>query len=133
MITNKNFADWHNDVFGYGYGSGEEYWIPSLHRLLTELLVNRRNYESLTLEGAFGGLGAWLLINALCGAEIFEYGTSPRYGWLTERGELLREYAAAHSAEQLEEIATEIRENSCMRDWCNCTSTASTCNPLFRR
>lgn len=26
LITDKNFADWHADVFGYGYGSGEEFW-----------------------------------------------------------------------------------------------------------
>jgi hypothetical protein len=29
-MTDKNFIDWESQVFGYGYGTGEEYTLKAL-------------------------------------------------------------------------------------------------------
>ena len=139
MITDKHFADWHADVFGYGYGSGEEFWIPALHRLFCELMDEPSPSPSVhnysiheRLEPEFGGLAAWLLINTLCAAGIFEYGTSPRYGWTTAEGEMLGEYIATHSVHELLEVLGSFeRDDHCRRGWCDETGTNKNCNPLW--
>lgn len=134
MITDKNFADWHSDVFGYGYGSGEEHWLPALHQFFMMLRSERGpyTYGYQELEGAFGPLAAWLLINTLCGADIIEYGTSPRFGWLTSRGMMIREYVVARTADDLEEMVGAFpQDQHCLPDYCNCVGTPATCNPIY--
>jgi len=137
MITDKNFADWHAHVFGYGYGSGEEYWLPALHELLTRVVKTREAsgvaaYGFREVEAQFGSLAGWLLINALCGSDIFEYGTSPRYGWLTSKGSLLADYMRSRTVEQIADIVDNFpSDNHCLRGYCNEVGKAINCNPLF--
>lgn len=118
------FRDWEGDTFGFGYGSGEEHTIPALKSFL-ELCIEPplgHSYNYTKLEAALTPAVAWFLINALCKADIIEYGTSPRYAWLTGKGERLKEFVSKYTAEQLVEIACNHDENysHCYPDACNC-------------
>lgn len=133
MISDKNFADWHSDVLGYGYGTGEKHWIPALHALFSKVDAGGA-YDFRELEAALGPLAAWLFINIFCGhsVAVFEYGTSPRFGWLTPRGHMLREYALSKSVDELETVIANFpTDEHCMPDYCNCTGRAVSCNPLY--
>jgi len=79
------FRDWESHVFGYGYGTGEAYVIPVLKTFLEHCNEGyyKHSYQYDVLEKAVTAPVAWLLINTLCHADIIEYGTSPRYAWLT--------------------------------------------------
>lgn len=119
-----NFADWEGATFGFGYGSGEEHVIPALRAFL-KLCPNgdlHHAYDYDELERELTPQVAWLLINALCRADILEYGTSPRYGWLTPQGEALKSFVLQRSTERLVELATSREEASdvCYPDACNC-------------
>jgi hypothetical protein len=102
-MTEKEFKEWESEAFGYGYGTGE---TPILIILKTFLdsLKDKRLYDHQDLEKIFGAGITWLLINALVKSDIIEYGTSPRFGWLTEKGEGLRDFMEGKSIEQLYEI-----------------------------
>ncbi len=116
-----NFRDWEADAFGYGYGSGEPHILPALKRFL-ELCPENGPYDRRILEHHLSPAVAWLLINILTPAGILEYGTSPRFGWLTDEGRALRAFVAARSADELVHLATEHDEDHihCMHDACNC-------------
>lgn len=118
----ENFADWEGDTFGFGYGTGERYTLPALKTFL-ELCPapGGGTYDYVKLEKALGGVATWLLINILARANIIEYGTSPRYGWLTRQGVALRNFVETKSADELYEL-TRRDENYpwCYRDACNC-------------
>jgi hypothetical protein len=125
MLTMKtiddHFADWEGQAFGYGYGSGEEHVIHAL-RMFFERLEEHRSYDYRTMEVALTPMTTWLLINALVRADIIEYGTSPRFGWLTQEGDALRRYVSERTAEQLVETLT--RDSGeyipCSPIHCNC-------------
>ena len=85
----ENIAKMIDDIFGYNYGSGEKYIIPELRKLIN-LCPNNGTYDYREFESCFGGLAAWLFINILCGKDVIEYGTSPRFGWLTDKGRELK-------------------------------------------
>ena len=127
MKTIENsFRDWDGNTFGYGYGSGEEHTIPALRRFL-ELCDGRGNadstqYDYEALEKALTPIVTWLLINTLAHADILEYGTSPRFAWLTSKGERLKAFMLSHTIEELVEMATDREEGSdvCYPDACNC-------------
>jgi hypothetical protein len=118
------FRDWEGSTFGFGYGSGEEHTIPALKHFL--LLCNQgeygNSYDYQMLEKALTPTVAWLFINILAKVDIIEYGTSPRYAWLTEKGIRLKEFMRTHTDEQLIEMATDRTEDStpCYPDACNC-------------
>lgn len=118
------FADWEAHVFGYGYGTGEPFVLPALKSFFGAFeeddSPNRYEYEQ--LEKAVTPAVAWLLINVLCHADVIEYGTSPRFGWLTPHGNRLKEFIDQHTSEQLVNIATGCDENyvCCYPDACNC-------------
>ena len=62
-------------------------------------------------------------INALCRVGILEYGTSPRYGTLTYKGQQLREYMLSKAPEALYAIATQEFDPTdplCSPGFCNC-------------
>lgn len=82
-------------------------------------LEDNRSYNHETLVEHFGGLAAWLWINTLCEADILEYGRSPMYGWLTEKGERLRDYLKDKSVDEIIEIYNTV-EVKCGLDYCNC-------------
>jgi hypothetical protein len=120
----KNFRDWENSAFGFGYGSGEEHVMAALKTFFGA--VGRDDhphaYDYKRLENACGATVAWLLINALCRhqSRVIEYGTSPRYGWLTPEGERLKAFVDARSAEDLARICCEGGDDTCYPDACNC-------------
>jgi hypothetical protein len=90
-----------------------------------------KSYDYAVLERALGPAVAWLMIGKLCGAYIFEYGTSPRYAWLTQRGEALNAYLEGKTDDQLVELVTETDQDYifCYPDRCNCDQPCN--NPLF--
>lgn len=81
-FTAIEFAEWEGATFGFGYGSGEGPVFAILQEF-RRLLEDGRSYDYRKLEEAFDPPAAWLLINALCKSDTVEYGTSPRFGWLT--------------------------------------------------
>lgn len=115
------WRDWEGDAFGFGYGTGEVYTIPALKAFFS-CIKNERNYDHIELEKALSPTVAWLLINTLCRIHVIEYGTSPRYGWLTGRGERLNAYIQSHTVEELVTIAGDYDESyvHCYPDACNC-------------
>lgn len=120
--TTDYFADWEADTFGFGYGTGEEHTIPALQSLLCAC-PDKGNYDYKTLETELSPPVAWLLINALCRADIIEYGTSPRYGWLTGKGRRLREHMLSWSPDEL------IRQTARDENYTHCDPNACNCGP----
>ena len=116
------FADWEGDVFGYGYGTGEGYIFSALKTFFSCADKDEsRIFEYQTLENALTPTVAWLLINRLCRKDILEYGTSPRYSWLTPEGNRLKAFVDSHTVEQMEEICSRTDGMEvCGRDYCNC-------------
>lgn len=116
-----SFRDWEGHVFGFGYGTGEQYTLAVLKAFLGA--ISERPYDYTVLEVAVTPATAWLLINALCKVDILEYGTSPRFGWLTSTGERLKAYVDARTAEDLYEIVCgpEPKDSiRCYPNACNC-------------
>lgn len=132
QLTDKNFIDWEANVFGFGYGTGEAVIIPALRRFC-EILQDGHSYDYRLLEQEFGALSAWLLINALAHGNLIEYGTSPRFGWLTVKGGLLRGYLLSKSVQELVDVITErdCESAPCFPDCCQCGAGERRCNPLF--
>lgn len=119
----ENFRDWESSTFGFGYGSGEPHTVPALKRFF-ELCPDEGGYDYRVLETELGPVAAWLLINALARhrVDVLEYGTSPRFAWLTDRGKRLKAYMASKAADGLVEIAASRSEddNACSPNACNC-------------
>lgn len=119
-----HFRDWESSTFGFGYGSGEPHIIIALRRFFE--LCNEgdsgHSYDYEKLESALTPTVAWLLINILCKVDIIEYGTSPRFAWLTSKGERLKEFVLSHTSEELITIACGDDEGHtpCYPDACNC-------------
>jgi len=117
------FLDWECAVFGYGYGSGERHTLKSLKDFLSSF-DHRYDYEE--LEKKLGGELTWLMITILAKVDILEYGTSPRYAWLTNSGELLQKFVKKHSVDELYEIVMNQDEYDesgvahCDYSNCNC-------------
>ena len=118
-----HFIDWESETFGLGYGTGE---LPIL-QALTTFLANcgngptKRSYDYRELETQVGTSATWLLITMLVRADIIEYGTSPRFGWLTSIGETLRAFVLAHTPEQLAEmVCNAVDQAHCTPNFCNC-------------
>lgn len=133
MKTNNDyFTDWESHVFGYGYGTGE---LPILTLLADFLHAHDRDYSYRQLEALYTPVVAWLLINTLCHADIIEYGTSPRFGWLTKKGERLREYVISKTIDELEELTCRDQNYiACHPDRCNCDGPLADCttqNPFW--
>lgn len=130
-VTDKNFVDWEQHVFGYGYGTGEMPVLQALHDFMS-MLENGRSYDYSRMEQFFGPIATWLLINVLCKADILDYGTSSRYGWLSEKGYRLRDYMSGKTVDQLYELvmAKNMDTITCFPDLCQC-ETGECPNPLF--
>ena len=115
-----HFYDWESEVFGYGYGTGEPHIIPFIKVFLSAHDANGI-YNYRRLESALTPSVAWLLINALCRADILECGTSPRNTWLTEQGKALKAFIDCYSDDQLLDLLSR-NDNyvGCYPDYCNC-------------
>lgn len=137
----KYFSDWFCHVFPYGYGTGEEPILEALVKFFA-VMGDDTTYDHEKLSQALGMATAWLLINALIKADIFTYGTSPRYGFLEQKGVVLRDYMKDKSNDTLltsifskYNAKGEFKENyGCSPQYCNCgpEQIMKKCtNPLF--
>lgn len=118
----QSFADWEGHAFGFGYGTGEPHIFAALKTFLHNTYGDQgASYEYEALEKELTPTVAWLMINALCRVDIIEYGSSPRYGWLTEQGLLLRSYCGNKPVDDLYELI-QVPEDyvHCYPDVCNC-------------
>lgn len=121
--VDDSFRDWEANAFGFGYGTGEEHTLAALKAFMAA--IPERQYDYKVLETALGGAVAWLLINTLCAhkVQILEYGTSPRYAWLTDEGQRLKAYLDSKTVEELCEVvcgADPEDYTGCYPDACNC-------------
>ena len=114
-----HFADWESGVFGYGYGTGESPVLEVLQAFLRH--TRDGSYDYRILEATLTPAVTWLLINALCHADCIEYGTSPRFGWLTPQGLALRDFVCQRPVDALEAVIDGHMEIICYRDHCNCS------------
>ena len=125
-----HFTDWEAHVFGFGYGTGESHTVPAVRQFFEQIVLNRSNYDHTTLEAALGPVVAWLLINTLCLADVIEYGTSPRYGWLTRQGEALCSFVLTKSADDsigvLVTMPSTVRRSGSSRTWSEMSLPSST-------
>jgi hypothetical protein len=132
-----NFSDWESSTFGFGYGTGEDYTVPALRNFMLATLVNTnggRAYDYRVIENSIGAATAWLLINALCKVDIIEYGSSPRFGWLTEKGEALRNFMLSKPEKDL--IGLTARGGNyipCYPSHCNCEEGMECANPFWSK
>lgn len=121
-----SFCDWECYAFGYGYGTGEPHTIAALQAFLR--VCNKRHnndpstsYDYKDAEAALTPTVAWLLINTLCRTDIIEYGSSPRFGWLTPHGELLRTFMLSKSVDELYQMTSRADDYvPCCPNTCNC-------------
>jgi len=120
----QNFADWESETFGLGYGTGEPHILRALKAFFDAFGVDDRpnsyNYEA--LEEAITAPVAWLLITRLIQVDIIEYGTSPRYAWLTSEGEALKAFIETKTVGELVDICCDRSEDNpnCGPESCNC-------------
>lgn len=119
-LTEKEFIDWESHVFGFGYGTGEEHTLKALKDFFRCIPMSG-TYDYSILENKLGSQVAWLLINILCHCDVIEYGSSPRFGWLTEKGKLLQDFFHIHSENYLYNLTnTDENYHHCYPDYCNC-------------
>jgi len=122
----EHFSDWESEVFGFGYGSGDDHVIRALKGFLSMCTPKNEgsqpSYDYRELEGLLSPATAWLLINILCrhGVNIIEYGSSPRFGWLTKEGRALQTFLAAHTVEELVSFIDREDRDDCTPSFCNC-------------
>jgi len=120
----NHFSDWEAHVFGCGYGTGEDHTVPAIKNFLALVPSQRsgsRGYDYQLLEKELGPVVTWLLISTFARADIIEYGTSPRYAWLTPQGDALKLFCDLHTAEKLVEMTQHDQDYApCYPDWCNC-------------
>lgn len=102
-MTLEDFKEWESNTFGYGYGTGEAVILPKI-RLFLDNLKEECSYDHEEMEKILGETAFWLLLNALCKSGIIDYGTSPRYGWLSEKGEGLRDLYKQKTNDELYEF-----------------------------
>lgn len=129
----QHFADWETGVFGYGYGSGEDHVLGALKTFFASMPEDKYDYRD--LETALGPTVAWLLINAMGHDDKIEYGTSPRFAWLTESGIALARFCKERTAEQIVS-ATDQGDDYiyCYIDHCNCdVGDCRPRNPFWKR
>lgn len=105
-MNEQEFKEWEQDTFGYGYGTGETP-ILTILKTFMQSLEDERRYDYRNLEKIFGTGITWLLLNALAKSDTIEYGTSIRFGWLTKKGEKLRDFIKNKTITQLYEIIME--------------------------
>lgn len=119
----QHFIDWEADTFGFGYGTGQEPVLAALKQFLTLCSEGQfqHAYDHEKLSAALTPTAAWLLINVLAHDGKIEYGTSPRYGWLTTTGEALAKFVKGRTVEQLVDLTHQDESYAhCYPDHCNC-------------
>ena len=123
------FKEWFESNFGYGYGSGEEPMLRSLRIFFGACFYDDDDpkqegyprYQYTTLEELLGKPLAWFLINKFCENDIINYGSSPRFGWVENRGKRLKKFFEERSINELLEIVFEDNEKElCTEQYCFC-------------
>ncbi|HWV44151.1 hypothetical protein [Pseudorhodoplanes sp.] len=119
------FRDWEGETFGMGYGTGEPHTLAALKGFMSLIGQSRetpRSYDYRVLESGLGPQVAWLMLNILANNDQIEYGTSPRFGWLTKSGVALKEFVDSRTTDQLVEICCNEPDGyiHCYSDHCNC-------------
>lgn len=127
----QHFIDWESDTFGFGYGTGEEHTLQALKSFLG--LCGKGQYQHAydheELSAALTPAVAWLLINTMAHDDKIEYGTSPRYGWLTKTGEALAAFVKERTLEQLVDLTHQDEYYThCYPQHCNCDE-GTDCRP----
>jgi hypothetical protein len=99
-MDEREFCTWYGDTLGYGYGTGDVHFC---HALVTFLRHCREtgSYTYTTMQDALGEAAFWFFLNTLCHAGLVDYGTSPRYGWLSEEGKRLADFVKDYDADRL--------------------------------
>lgn len=136
MITDKHFIDWENEIFGFGYGSGERPIIQALQAFFSmckESEFGYPEYDYRILEKEMGSWTTWLLINLFCKSGIIEYGTSPRFGWLDTKGRLLKEYLENKTTQELVDLIHNADINYCYSYEHGCGQEETCNNPLLKQ
>jgi len=119
-MNDKDFRIWEDKWFGYGYGSGEKPVLKALKQFV-ELLEDGRKYDHEEMEKKMGKQVFWLVLNVMCHSDFIEYGTSPRYGWLTQdKGGPFAEYIKSRSVDELYEVLFTYDCESCRDLDCSC-------------
>lgn len=106
-MTEQDFKAWEKEAFGFGYGSGERPIINVMRKFFKILLESKNGpmiYDYSVLEYIIGNVETWMLINVFCKNGIIDYGTSTRFGWLTEKGEELAVFMNSHSEDDMYDI-----------------------------
>jgi len=130
MLTDKHFIDWEGEMFGYGYGTGEQYTLKAIKDFFHNL-EDGRSYSYEVLEEKMGKAECWFIINLFCKEGIIEYGTSPRFAWIEEKGQLLKEYLKDKTVDYIYDLVMVGQEYvHCYKDGCNCDDPCN--NPLFK-
>jgi len=120
------FIDWESMVFGYGYGTGEQYTLHTVIKFFRSLNDDGRSYDYEKVERLLGKEIAWLMINIFCKNNLIDYGTSPRHGWLSSSGLALAKYIKSKSSEDLYHVVMnddayrEMDIGYCNKRTCNC-------------
>ena len=112
------FCDWENEVFGLGYGTGDVHTLTAL-KTFFEVVPSEGPYDYTVIENDITPAAAWLLINILMRTDTLEYGTSTRFGWLTDEGRRMKEFLASKTVDELYEI-TQTGAIPCSSTGCNC-------------
>lgn len=132
------FVDWEEDLFGFGYGTGETPVLSALKKFFSNFdqEPGKENYvyDYEKLEKQLLPEVTWLLINLLCKAGHITYGVSPRYGFLTKSGECIRLFFETFSLSELLLILTSRSEGVpvCSRQYCHCNEDCRPDNPFWK-
>lgn len=95
-----------DEMCGYGYGTGEYVIVPLIKKFLTLCKANDYKYDHSEIEKKLGQAITWFLINGLCKLDVIEYGTSPRFAWISGDKEDLVHAIVKSSDDELYKIAT---------------------------
>lgn len=131
----QNFIDWEANYFGLGYGTGEPHTLTALKTFFATIKELDRGtfpYDYRKLEVALRPAVVWLLITILVRADVIDYGTSPRFGWLSPEGQRLKEFFATKTIGELVDLtAADSDYIHCYPGVCNCGSGGYVCNNPF--
>lgn len=137
MLKDKDFIDWFAEHISHGYGTGEQYTIPCL-KLFLENCPEDGNYDFEVIQNVVGKAETWFLMSIFGKTDVINYGTSPRYGWLDDKGKLLKQYVDGKTVDALYGLVmTDGDYVHCGPTYCNCGPNGyekdRKCpNPLFK-
>lgn len=119
-----SFSDWYSTAFGFGYGTGDVHIVPALKMFFAACQMPHGSYSHEDLEEKLTPTVAWMMINVMGQQDVIEYGTSPRWGWLTLHGMELKKFVDQQTADTLLALACRDENyNVCYPDACNCGPT----------